>query len=128
VINRTCPLEENDETRFSALLISSFSRGLGQMFVDVNEYKYATSASTVLSIVISETSYCVLNVKRPITDKDEPILRICFSQSYVSRSLVWVFLSSNLLLFQSSNRPSFTVVRELRLRNYLRIMSAYRKY
>jgi hypothetical protein len=98
------------------------------MFVDVNEYKYATSASTVLSIVISETSYCVLNVKRPITDKDEPILRICFSQSYVSRSLVWVFLSSNLLLFQSSNRPSFTVVRELRLRNYLRIMSAYRKY
>jgi hypothetical protein len=128
VINRTCPLEENDETRFSALLISSFSRGLGQMFVDVNEYKYATSASTVLSIVISETSYCVLNVKRPITDKDEPILRICFSQSYVSRSLVWVFLSSNLLLFQSSNRPSFTVVRELRLRNHLRIMSAYRKY
>jgi hypothetical protein len=43
------------------------------MFVDANEYQYATSSSTILSIVISETPYYVLNIQRPITDQDELI-------------------------------------------------------
>jgi hypothetical protein len=71
VINYTYPLEEGDETQFSAVWLPSFSANLDQMFVDENEYIRATSLNTVLSIVISETPYFVLNVEKPITDKDE---------------------------------------------------------
>lgn len=73
IINRTYPLAEDGETQFSALWLPIFSGSLDQMFVDENEYKYSTSSSTTLSIVISETSYYVLNTQRPITDEDEVI-------------------------------------------------------
>ena len=37
---------------------------LGQMFVNEHEYKYATSSSSVLSIVINETPYYTSSVRR----------------------------------------------------------------
>ena len=73
VINRTYALSEDGETQFSAVWLPTFTGGLDQMFVDESEYKYATSSSTILSIVISETAYYTLNVERPITDEDELI-------------------------------------------------------
>jgi hypothetical protein len=73
VINRTYPLEADGETQFSALWLPIFTGSLDKMFVDANEYQYATSSSTILSIVISETPYYVLNIQRPITDQDELI-------------------------------------------------------
>ena len=73
VINYTYPLEEGEETQFSGIWLPTFSTNLDQMFVNENEYIRATSLNTVLSIVISETPYFVLNVQKPITDKDELI-------------------------------------------------------
>ncbi len=73
VINHTYPLGEDGEDQFSALWLPTFSGSLDQMFVDSNEYLYATSSSTILSIGISETAYYVLNIQRPITDQDELI-------------------------------------------------------
>ncbi len=73
LINRTYPLGEGDKTQFSAFWLPFVSDTLDQMFVDENEYKYATSSSTVLSIVINETPYYILNTQRPIADQDEVI-------------------------------------------------------
>jgi hypothetical protein len=73
LINRTYPLSEDGQTEFSAIWLPFFSDTLDQMFVDETEYKYATSSSTVLSIVISETSYYILNTQRPIAAEDELI-------------------------------------------------------
>jgi hypothetical protein len=73
VINQTDSLKEDGETQFSAVWLPAFIGTLDQMFVDENEYKYGTSTSTIISLVISETSYYVLNTQRPITDEDELI-------------------------------------------------------
>jgi hypothetical protein len=73
VINRTYSLEADGETQFSGIWSPVLSGSLDQMFVDDSEYKYATSSSNVLSIVISETSYYTLNTQWPITDVDELI-------------------------------------------------------
>ncbi|CAF1312602.1 unnamed protein product [Adineta ricciae] len=71
IINRTYPLEEHGETKFSGLWLPTLSTSVDNVFADENEYKYSTSTSTVLSIVISETSSYVLNVQKPITAKQE---------------------------------------------------------
>jgi hypothetical protein len=73
LINRTYPLSEGDKTQFNAFWLPFVSDTLDQMFVDENEYKYATSSSTILSIVINETPYYILNTQRPIADQDEVI-------------------------------------------------------
>jgi hypothetical protein len=73
VVNHTYPLEENGETEFSGVWLPTFSGTLDEMFVDENEYKYGTSSSNILSIVITETSYYTLNTQWPITDQDELI-------------------------------------------------------
>jgi len=73
VINRTYPLSEEEETQLNGLWLPSFSGSLDQMFVDEDEYKYATSSTNVLSIAISETPYYILNTQKPITDEDELI-------------------------------------------------------
>jgi hypothetical protein len=73
VINRTYSLEEDGETEFSGLWLPTISGTLDQMFIDENEYMYATSTSTVLSIVMSETPFYMSNIQRPITDEDELI-------------------------------------------------------
>lgn len=73
VINRTYSLEEDGETTFSGVWLPTLTGSLNQMFVDTNEYLYATSTSTILSIIISETSYYVLNIQKPITDQAELI-------------------------------------------------------
>jgi hypothetical protein len=73
VINRTYSLEEEGETEFSGVWLPIISGNLDQIFVDENEYKYATSTSTILSIVMSETSYYVSNTERPIATEDEVI-------------------------------------------------------
>jgi hypothetical protein len=73
VINRTDSLEEDGETQFSGVWLPAVSGSLNQMFVGQSEYMYATSPNTVLSIVISETSYYTLNAQWPITDEDELI-------------------------------------------------------
>jgi hypothetical protein len=78
VINRTYPLESEGETEFSARWLPTFTGSLDQMFVDENEYQYATSTNTILSITISETPYYVLNIQRPITDQDELIFTAIF--------------------------------------------------
>ncbi|CAF1044612.1 unnamed protein product [Adineta steineri] len=71
VINRTYPLEENGATEFNAVWLPIISGSTYQMFVDESEYKYSTSTTTTLSIVISETSYYTLNIQKPITDYSE---------------------------------------------------------
>jgi hypothetical protein len=73
IINRTYSLEEDGETEFSGLWLPTISGTLDQMFIDASEYNYATSTSTIFSLVISEGSSYVLNVERPITDEDELI-------------------------------------------------------
>jgi hypothetical protein len=73
VINQTYPLSEDGETQFSAVWSPTFSGSLDQMFVDESEYNYGTSSSSVISIMMSETTYYIMNVERPITDEDELI-------------------------------------------------------
>jgi hypothetical protein len=73
VINQTYPLSEDGETQFSAVWSPIFSGTLDQMFVDESEYNYGTSSSSVISITMSETTYYIMNVERPITDEDELI-------------------------------------------------------
>ena len=63
-INRTYLLSADDNTQFSAFWLPAVSDTLGQMFVNEHEYKYATSSSSVLSIVINETPYYTSNVRR----------------------------------------------------------------
>jgi hypothetical protein len=73
VINRTYPLTADGETELSAIWLPIISENLDEMFVDETEYNYATSSSIVISIMISETTYYVSNVERPIADEDEII-------------------------------------------------------
>jgi hypothetical protein len=73
VINRTYPLATEGESQFNGVWFPTLSGNLDQMFVDENEYRYATSSSTIFSIVISQTSYYVLNTQWPITDEEELI-------------------------------------------------------
>ena len=73
MINHTYPLGEDGETQFSGIWLPTIVGSSDQMFVDENEHIYATSSSTVVSIIISETTYYTLNVQRPITDEDELI-------------------------------------------------------
>ena len=73
VINHTYPLEDDGKAEFSALWLPTVSGSLDRMFVDESKYAYGTSSSTVLSIVISETSYYTLNTQWPITSEDELI-------------------------------------------------------
>ncbi len=73
IINYTYPLAENGETQLSGLWLPIFSGSADQMFVDEKEYKYSTSSSTTLSLVITETTYYVMNTERPITSEDELI-------------------------------------------------------
>jgi hypothetical protein len=73
VVNQTYPLSEDGETQFSGVWSPTFSGTLDQMFVDESEYNYGTSSSSVISITISETTYYIMNVERPITDEDELI-------------------------------------------------------
>ena len=73
VINRTYSLEEDGQTKFSAIWLPVVTGSLDQMFVDENEYRYGTSSSIVLSIVISETSYYTLNAQWPISGHNEVI-------------------------------------------------------
>jgi hypothetical protein len=71
VINRTYSLEADGEDLFNGVWLPTFSATLDQMFVDESEHIYATSSSTVISIIMSETPYYTWNVQRPITDADE---------------------------------------------------------
>ena len=73
VINRTDSLESDGERQYSGVWLPILADNLDQMFVDQTEYKYSTSSSTIISIVISETSYYTMNRQWPITDQDELI-------------------------------------------------------
>jgi hypothetical protein len=73
VINRTYPLEDNGQSKFSGIWLPVITGSLDQMFVDENEYMYGKSSNIILSIVISETTYYTLNTQRPITSHDEVI-------------------------------------------------------
>jgi hypothetical protein len=73
VINRTYSLENNGQTKFSGIWLPVVTGSLDQMFVDENEYRYGTSSSIVLSVIISETTYYTLNTQWPIASYDEVI-------------------------------------------------------
>ena len=73
VINQTYPLSEGGQTHFSAIWLPSFSVNLDQMFIDESEYIHATTSHPILSIVINETPYYMLNTQKPITDEAELI-------------------------------------------------------
>jgi hypothetical protein len=73
VINRTYSLENNGQTKFSGIWLPVVTGSLDQMFVDENEYRYGTSSSMVLSVIISETTYYTLNTQWPIASYDEVI-------------------------------------------------------
>ncbi len=73
VINQTYPLNEGGQTQFSAIWLPSFTANLDQMFADESEYIYSTTSNSVLSIVINETPYYILNTQKPITDQAELI-------------------------------------------------------
>jgi hypothetical protein len=66
-------LHEGGQTQFSAIWLPSFTANLDQMFTDESEYIYSTTSNTVLSIVINETPYYMLNTQKPITDQAELI-------------------------------------------------------
>jgi hypothetical protein len=73
VINRTYSLEDKGESKFGGIWLPVITGSLDEMFVDENEYRYGTSSSIVLSIMISETSYYTLNTQWPITSHDEVV-------------------------------------------------------
>jgi hypothetical protein len=104
VINRTYSLEEEGETEFSGVWLPIISGSLDQMFVDESEYKYATSTSTILSIVISETSYYVLNTQRPIATEDEVIFANLLFTIVCLEIFGLGFLIFKLIIFPSIKR------------------------
>jgi hypothetical protein len=73
IINHTYPLADGGETQYSGLWLPIFSGSSDEIFVNGNEFQYATSSSTTLSIMITETPYYVINTERPITSVDELI-------------------------------------------------------
>ena len=74
VINHTYPLSESEETSYSAIWLPYFSVNLNRMFVDEHQYTYSTNSASMLSIVIQETSYYMLNAQKPIIGQSELIL------------------------------------------------------
>ena len=74
VINHTYPLSEDDDTFYSAIWLPNFSVDWDRMFVDENEYTYATSPTSMFTIIIHETSYYMLNIQKPIITKTEMIV------------------------------------------------------
>lgn len=73
IINRTYPLSDPGIKTLSALWLPYVSVDVGQIFATENEYIYATSTDTTISLVISETSFYVLNTQKPIADEAELI-------------------------------------------------------
>ncbi|CAF4632835.1 unnamed protein product [Rotaria socialis] len=73
VINRTYALTEGGQTQLSGIWMPYVSTDTNQIFVNENEYIYAISSNTILSLVISETPYYVLNIQQPIVDEAELI-------------------------------------------------------
>ncbi|CAM4967420.1 unnamed protein product [Rotaria socialis] len=73
VINRTYPLTEGGQTQLNGIWMPYVSTDINQIFVNENQYIYAISSNTILSLVISETPYYVLNTQQPIVDEAELI-------------------------------------------------------
>ena len=73
LINRTYALTDGDTMKLSGIWLPSFTANLDDLFADENEYNYATSSSSVLSLAISETPYYTINTQKPITDEAELI-------------------------------------------------------
>lgn len=74
VINHTYPLSEDDDTLYNGIWLPNFSVNWDRMFVDEEEYTYATSPISMFTIVIHETSYYMLNIQKPIITKTEMIV------------------------------------------------------
>ncbi|CAF2056856.1 unnamed protein product [Rotaria magnacalcarata] len=73
VINRTSPLQENEEKVLSAFWLPYVSADINQIFADESEYIYATSSNAIMSLTISEGAFYVLNTQQPIVDEAELI-------------------------------------------------------
>ncbi|CAF3204696.1 unnamed protein product [Rotaria socialis] len=73
VINRTYPLTVGGQTQLNGIWMPYVSTDINQIFVNENEYIYAISSNTILSLAISETPYYVLNTQQPIVDEAELI-------------------------------------------------------
>ncbi|CAF3461370.1 unnamed protein product [Rotaria socialis] len=73
MINRTYPLTEDGQTQLSGIWMPYVSTDINDIFVNENEYIYAKSSNTILSLVIIETPYYVLNTQQPIVDEAELI-------------------------------------------------------
>ena len=68
LINRTYGLTEGEPLRVNGIWLPSMSVNVDNIFNNENEYNYATSASSVLTISISETPYYIVNTQKPVTD------------------------------------------------------------
>ncbi|CAF3289053.1 unnamed protein product [Rotaria socialis] len=73
VINRTYPLTKDGQTQLSGIWMPYVSTDINQIFVNENQYIYAISSNTILSLVISAPPYYVLNTQRPIVEEAELI-------------------------------------------------------
>ncbi|CAF4224809.1 unnamed protein product [Rotaria sp. Silwood2] len=57
VVNRTYPLNEHGQKQLRAFWLPYVSVDVNQIFADENEYTYAMSSNTIISLVISETPF-----------------------------------------------------------------------
>ena len=104
LINRTYGLTEGEPLHLSGIWLPSISVNLEETFNDENEYNYATSASSVLTMSIGETPYYTINTQKPITDQAELIFTNILFTIVCLEIFGLVFLIFKLILLPLFNR------------------------
>ncbi|CAF1136567.1 unnamed protein product [Adineta ricciae] len=72
VINETAAMV-GEESDYSGIYIPTFTTDVDSLFLTQDQYVYSTSASALLTVVISETPYYVKNLQQPIAKLSEII-------------------------------------------------------
>ena len=73
IINKTQPLDDTNPYEFTALWAPKSIASISKLFLTFEEYLYYGLLKTSFSISISEMSYYMMNVQKPITKRAEII-------------------------------------------------------
>ena len=99
VINQTTPLLDNGPHFYSALWIPMITNNLQNLFLTLDDFFYYGLLQPTLSISISETSYFIQNIQRPIAKQPEVIFHNLLFTIVCLELFGLIFLIMKLILF-----------------------------
>ena len=104
VVNETVPLASGGSD-FEGIWYPTFTYSPKEMFITADDYALlANLSSTILTIVISETSYYIKNVQSPIAKEAEVIFRTLLFSFLCLELSAMTFLIFKLVLIPLYNK------------------------